>query len=422
MEKIVSQSAIQTREDSTYKLERLFPVLVAEAISRIHEARDQKAMPRIDFWNTYGLKTEVQFAHSIQFPNREAYINGLIKARVDILKEKFGISGESRLSLRDDNQGVEEFVLQVLQDLFARGIVKIEEMDVICCEKCSLVIAPVGVKPEKCKKCNLSEFSPGREKLLVINVTDTQKNKLVQRGRTSGFQKVADDYTNNCPERIIISKQREFGLSLESFGIDSKFKLDPKVVLALQGAIYREMFGIEDCTLVQGTDSIKNTFPLAVILDDHFDTKYLPVGYLPKVDINEVNEQDPGFVMPFLAISAGGRMSSISLNQFNALRRQFQKTRIKIQNCLKLCDILNEHSERDTGYSGEELDIALALQDLPYRTSEAVRRIVYDVLSGQYLTRCKQSHLKVDDLAVAQLKQINNLFYGQTTENPIPVE
>lgn len=157
---------------------------------------------------------------------------------------------------------------------------------------------------------------------------------------------------------------------MEGFGIESKFKLDPKVVLALQGAIYREIFGIGDCTLVQGADSVQNTFPLAVILDDHFDTKYLPVGYLPKVDLNEVNE----------------------------------------------------NSDRDTSYSGEELDSAVSLQDIPCRTSETVRRIVYDVISGQYLTRCKLSHMKVDDLAVEQLKQINNLFYGQTTQSPTPVE
>lgn len=94
--------------------------------------------------------------------------------------------------------------------------------------------------------------------------------------------------------------------------------MDPKITLALQGAIYRELYGIEDCTLVQGIDSIKNTLPLAIILDEKFNTKYLPVGYLPNVDLNKVNEEDPGFTMPFMAISAAA-LSMHDAPQINKL-------------------------------------------------------------------------------------------------------
>jgi hypothetical protein len=415
MEKIISQSAIQTREDSTHKLERLFPLLAAEAVARIDEQLHQRPLPRIDFWNTYGLKTEIQFARSSFFPDREGYIADLINQRLGILSDKFQVKEDDRKVLTDDDPEIGKFVSELLQKLFRQGRLAVEEMMVICCENCDLVIAPQEVQPEKCKKCNQANFAIRKERVLVIKVSDELKNKLLNTNLDTATKKVVVDFANTAPDNIVVSKQREFGLSLENFDLDGKFKLDPKVTLALQGMIFREMFGLRDCTLVQGIDSLKNTLPLAVMLDENFATKFLPVGYIPKVDIDLINRQDPGFFMPFLAVMASGMTTSINSNQFNAFRRQFQKTRIKIENCLNLCKILDDkNEEEDVAPIEQDLMGVLASCDSPQRLLESTRKYVYETISGVYLPEIRAKGLKPSHKVVEELKQINRLFYGKS--------
>ena len=64
MREIITQAPIQTRENTTMKLERLFPLLVAESLNRINEYIDGEDNPRVDTWNTVGSKIDTLFKDS----------------------------------------------------------------------------------------------------------------------------------------------------------------------------------------------------------------------------------------------------------------------------------------------------------------------------------------------------------------------
>lgn len=419
MKKLITQAPIQTREDSTDRLERLFPILVAEILSKLEEYKLNKELPRIDFWNTYGLKMETQMLNNeVQNP-RDNYVKELIQKRYTILEQQFDIPSINRVSLRDDDYQVKEIVLDVLRDLYNKNILTMCDIKVVYCTNCNLVIAPVHIKPTICKRCKLSQLGHKIEKLLTINVTNDIKEKLQNTSSLYNLSKIMNNYINNLPPQIIISKQREFGISLENYDIDPKFKLDPKITLALQGAILKELFDIDDCTILQGIDSMKNTVPLALILHNNFNSKFKPLAYLPNIDLYQLNKENPGFLNTFMALYSIDNNSIYKSEQFYSLVRQFQKTRIKIQNCFRLIDILNQNYNIDTDYNQDKLQNIIKDQQNIQKILQDIRKMIYEDISKEYLPSLQSKFKRPSPYMVEDLKDIYNLFYGQIIKTEI---
>lgn len=223
MREIITQSAIQTREDTTEKWERLFPLLVAEALTRIEEVRNQQNLQRVDYWNTYGLKTEIQLEKNEAFTDRNKYIDDLIGARLKILEKHFGIDSSTRQELRDDDERVKTYVQALLQDLYSAGVLQIQRLNMTCCRECNLVIAPDNVQPGSCKGCGGKHFYHKTVDLLVLKVTDGSKNRMLREAQTMKLGKLISDFVQNCPDNIILSKQRKYGIPLVGFDIDQQF-------------------------------------------------------------------------------------------------------------------------------------------------------------------------------------------------------
>lgn len=133
-------------------------------------------------------------------------------------------------------------------------------------------------------------------------------------------------HLHTLPETIMISKQRQYGVPLQSFGVDSKFVLDPKISLAMMGMFVRQHFPSQKLgAVVQGIDSLGNLAPYASIIDPDWP-QYLTHGLIPRQEPDGITKKNPDFYFPFLALLSFSCPRDLASTQLQAFSTEFHRT------------------------------------------------------------------------------------------------
>lgn len=420
MEKIITQAPIQTREDTTHKHERLFPLLVAETLNRVDEHQSGTQNPRVDVWNTQGLTQEKQFeAYPVDhFVNRDQFIEGLISTRYALLDEHYGIEVNERRVIRDDDDDFVNIVNQRVEELIEEGTFQIHEEKFSYCTNCEQVIAPLVAQVSHCPCCNNSNLGWKSKKGLFIVLTPSVKSWILVNSNIKplGASHSFISTIHNMPPMIQVSKQRTHGISLTEYGIDEDFVLDPKIALAMMETVLKEKVTGRLSKIIIGRNAVKNFVPYAILLNRNHEAEYIATGLIPPYNDSSFQQLPPSFYSSYLALIMIGRPIDLAERQLRAFGKEYLKLQRKYKACLQICKKLN-----DLGYEinplqddGEIEEITNMMKENKMR--EAIlklRDFIYKNISKDYIEECKEKSLRPDPEVIDQLNTLYTILCGE---------
>lgn len=411
---IIAQAPIQSRPDTLSKNERLFPLLIAEALNRIREYHDGKSRIRLDAWNTVGSKIDTLYASQPRNVSRYEYNGRQIEQRYQKLHDLYGIDQTNRTILRDDDPKYEEVVLEIIRENLSNNRLQVSKETFIECSKCDKMIAPIEAIITRCPNCKGNELRQSVRTGMFINFTNDLRHGALQVsiGENIARSRFKSDVLN-LPNRILISKQRDYGMSLTEFGVDDGLVLDPKIPLALFEVVSKKS-GLGTIEyIVQGIDSLGNTIPFSCVLSGKPETKYITTGMIPKYSDDDINRKSQGFYYPFLPLYMISRAGDLDSKSLEAVYREFDRTKRKYFSCTEY--LKNNANDNEVLHPDKEFDsIIISLLDINSRSAILqMREYVFDYLSRLYVERCKREKLKPDSDFLIDLNNLFELIYGK---------
>lgn len=418
MEKIITHSPLQLRQENLDKHERMLSLLTAESINILDESLNNKKRTRLDVWNTFTKEGDSQFTSDTE---RNKNITELIDARYDILKANYKIDVADREVVRDDSVEYIAIVKETLAQLLSEKIISVKDADFHICENCGYIIAPSEANIGQCPNCSSDSLGIVKKSGLFLNndPTDLSVFEHIDFNVLTGEAKArVRSAMLNMPLSCQISKHRNFGVNLSEFGVSDEFVLDPKVGIALSGKVIREA-GLGEITLsVQGIDSLKNNVPFTLLLDKKTKTKFLNIGLVPSFSTPELERYGSLFYFPFLSLVVAAKGGKMSAGEIEQLYKEFSATKKKFDSCVYALQSLSvSFAYSDTLNSDKKVgefitELRVMLQDNKLRdVVHAMRSFLYDWLSKEYVRECKEQSRRPDVNVLAIIEQVLNTVF-----------
>lgn len=413
MKEIITHSPIQVRPDSVLTHERLISLLSAESVNRLLEVITERSRTRLDVWNTFIKHPTFD---SLSSSNRDNLVTELIDTRYTILSQNYHIERDNRLIMRDDQESYINVLKNIISRLVQDETLVIRPNDFHICKKCSFIIAPIEANISACPDCQSLELGVSRKNGMFLNIDSGSMTEF----ETRGFDVLSKEGRNRVKSTmltmpLVISaiKHRTHGVKLTEFGVSPEFSLDPKISIALSGAVAREA-GIGEVGIsIQGIDSLKNNVPFTLLLDPESKTKFLNIGMVPPFSTPELEQYGSLFFFPYLAMVIAGKSKKMNGDEIKALSRQFERTRIKLTSCLRALKLTTErYSQGDILSAQTEINrlndaIQGDLKDGEFRHAmEAMQNFIFDWISRVYITQCKSTKSKPDPELLHHIKNI----------------
>lgn len=417
MQEIIVNAPIQTRQNSLNKHERYLSFLSAEAFNRIREFQTGTVIPRVDLWNTIGVKSEKDWvsANKVSPIGYADYHRDQILARYEILEHSYGIKREGRVILTDGDQQFDEVVLEKIRHDIQNGKFEVRNADYYHCLPCDYVIAPKGAVIEKCPVCGKNEMDEVNTRGLFITIDSNRRQQIISD--TDIYPETAKSDLKRTvltiSDLIQLSKQRSHGINLTEFGIDSKFVLDPKITLALMGYVVKKLGIAKITTFVQGIDSIGNLAPYVSLVDSEAHYSYVNLGLVPQFDGSTLGERNIDFYKTFLPLMMASFPKGINEQQKLNLYKDFDRTTKQL---IFVISTLSQIPESDLSVPSQSpefpFDKVMNLFN-QYNINEGfelLRQSLYEGFSHDYLNGCRTSGTKPNQELLNQIKSLFSLI------------
>ena len=419
MQEFVANAPIQTRQNSLDKHERLLAFLSAEAINKINEYQTGKQSPRVDLWNTIGIKSEKDWfaANKIQPIDYSTYHREQIRARYQILEEHYGITQSGRTILTDND---EQYCLAVSENIHQRiiqGDFVVKEADFSHCTPCDYVIAPVQADISKCPICHHEDLDTLTTKGLFANIDDRYRQQIIfdtaiypESVRSSLKRTVL-----TMPDLIQLSKQRRHGIQLTEFGVDDRFVLDPKISLAMMGCVVKEMDLGQLKTFVQGIDSIGNLAPYVFLADPNGRYSFVNIGLVPPINADIINDKNKYFYQSFLPLMMMSLPAGIDMQERINLFKEFDRTSKQFQFAISSLEKLPPNKQLLAPEPNIPVKEIFNLFNR-YKIKEGItkmRQFIYEDFSRKYLAECKEQGVRPSPEIFKQTKELFSLIYKE---------
>lgn|GEM_PF-2630247 len=420
MEEIITHSPIQLRPGVNLTHERLMSVLSAESANRLLEALTERDRVRLDVWNTF-LK-HPQF-DNLSENERDIFVTELLDTRYSILSEHYRIERDDRLVIRDDKENYIEVLKGIISRLIKEGTLVVQPADFHICKDCSFVIAPKDAQITTCPDCQSKNLGAAKMNGMFLNVDSGKMSEF----ETRDYDVLSKEGRNRVksamltmPLVVSTAKHRIHGVDLTDFGVSSEFKLDPKIAIALSGAVAREAGIGEIAISIQGIDSLKNNVPFTLLLDPETKTKFLNIGMVPTISTPELEKYGSLFFFPYLAMVIAGKTKKMSGDEIQTLFKQFEKTRTKLSSCLQALKISTEKYAGGNVLSAkEEINrlndvLQLDLRDGEFRHAiDAMQNFIFDWISRVYINQCKTANSEPDPELLYHIQSILTPTFGK---------
>ncbi|MDD5481908.1 MAG: hypothetical protein PHR64_03120, partial [Candidatus Shapirobacteria bacterium] len=240
--KIITASAAENLDTINERVvHRLIPMLVAENITRVIEYESGRIMPRVDLWNCVGMKMDKIFmAQQGRYGSRRDFSTSLLVDKYTILKE-LGIPKKGRDIIRDDDDTTKSWLEKKLEQLFSSGAVYIDSVGVNICNNCGYLQSVDSVSLASCTVCGNSRFHSEKRNVLMVDIPKDRESLIKDKIIYPQNTKYIRSFFDQLPPRIMISRVREYGLPLDSIGLEG-YVLDPKIGVALMPELVAEKY------------------------------------------------------------------------------------------------------------------------------------------------------------------------------------
>jgi len=411
---------MQLRPDANLTHERLLSVLSAESANRLLEALTERDRVRLDVWNTFLKHPRFD---SLSEGDRDLFVTELLDTRYSILSEHYHIERDDRLIIRDDKENYIGVLKGIISRLIEDNTLTVKQADFHICKECSYVIAPKDARITTCPDCQSENLGTEKMNGMFLNVDSGKMSEF----ETRDYDVLSKEGRNRVksamltmPLVVSTAKHRVHGIELTEFGVSPEFKLDPKIAIALSGAVAREAGIGEVAISIQGIDSLKNNVPFTLLLDPETKTKFLNIGMVPSISTSELEKYGSLFFFPYLAMVIAGKTKKISGEEIQSLYRQFEKTRTKLSSCIQALKNSTEKYARGDILSAKEelgrLNDALQsdLKDGEFSHAiSAMQNFIFDWVSRVYINQCKSVNSEPDPELLRHIQKILIPIFGK---------
>lgn len=281
-------------------IHRLIPMLVAENITKIDEYISGKSIPRVDMWNCVGMKMDQVFKGQDAILSRRNFSNALLADKYALLNE-LGIQRVGRDVIRDDDESTQAWVSQELHKLLTSGRIYINSTTVNICNRCGYLQSVDGTSVASCTLCKSNQFHKEKRNLLMVDIPDDRQSLIEKRIIYPHSINHIRSFFDQLPSRMMISKVREYGLSLDSIGLED-YVLDPKIGIVLMTKLVAERYELSELTLTQGANVATNSIPYTSLLTNDIHHSYVLLPKIPATTLDEARAMGISFVAKYLPI------------------------------------------------------------------------------------------------------------------------
>jgi len=314
---------------------RLIPMLVAENMTRIAEYEFGESISRVDLWNCVGMRMDKAFKQQNKFNSRRDFSTSLIVDKYTILEE-LGIPNSGRDIIRDDDDdATRTWFEHKIQELFTSGSIYIDSIGVNICDTCGYLQSIDVSSVDSCSLCDGSCFHQEKRELLMVDIPKDRQSLIEDRIIYPKNTKHIHSFFDQLPPRMMISKVREYGLSLDSIGLEG-YVLDPKIGVALMPELVAEKYSLSKLTLTQGAAVATHAIPYTSILTTGFHHTYVLLPKIPITTLDEAREIGIGFIGRYLPLILMTFNGDITPNQLRVAREEYSRIIWKIDNILSL--------------------------------------------------------------------------------------
>jgi hypothetical protein len=328
--KIITASAAENLDTINERVvHRFIPMLVAENITRVIEYESGRIMPRVDLWNCVGMRMDKIFtAQQSRYGSRRDFSTPLLVDKYTVLEE-LGIPKKGRDIIRDDDDTTKGWLEKKIEQLFSSGAVYIDSVGVNICNSCGYLQSVDSVSLTSCTVCGNNHFRSEKRNVLMVDIPKDResliKDKIVYPQNTKHIHSFFDQ----LPSRIMISRVREYGLPLDSIGLEG-YVLDPKIGVALMPELVAEKYELSELTLTQGATVATHNIPYTSVLTNGFRHTYLLLPKIPITSLEEARNIGLSFMARYLPFAVLTHNSDISLAQLKIIREEYTRITWKI--------------------------------------------------------------------------------------------
>lgn len=328
--KIITASAAENLDTINERfVHRFIPMLVAENITRVVEYESGKIMPRVDLWNCVGMKMDKIFmAQQGRYGSRRDFSTSLLVDKYTILEE-LGIPKEGRDIIRDDDNTTENWLEKKIKQLFSSGVIYIDSVGVNICNSCGYLQSVDSVSLTSCNVCGNSGFHSEKRNVLMVDIPKDRESliedKIIYPKNTRHIRSIF----NQLPPRAMISRVREYGLPLDSIGLEG-YVLDPKIGVALMPELVAEKYGLSELTLTQCATVATHNIPYTSVLTSGLRHTYLLLPKIPITSLEEAKNIGLSFMARYLPFAILTHNSDISPAQLEIIRKEYARITWKI--------------------------------------------------------------------------------------------
>jgi hypothetical protein len=311
---------------------RFIPILVAENINRMAEYDSGKSLPRIDLWNCIGARMDESFNKQKQYVSRRDFSSALLEDKYIILN-KLGISSEKRTIIRDDDSYTMSWFKDKLINLMSLGTIYLKKMDVDICSSCGYLKALSKMHDGNCTRCNGENFHQEKRKVLMLDLPkDINSLNSTHIVYPKNIKSIRNQF-NQLPPKMMISKMRDYGLSLDFFDLPN-YVLDPKIGVSLMPELLSEITHLKEITFVQGASIATNNIPYSSILSRKLDNDYVLLPKIPKMALENAENLGIGFVGRYLPLILMEHNKNMTASQLENAQQNYSLMRNKANNLL----------------------------------------------------------------------------------------
>ncbi len=318
---IVLAAPSQNRPGFESAVERTMPLLAARQLGDISHL----SWPKTDLWNNYGAKMDLAYEAAGTELSRQEFNQELVDSRYRFY-ETAGLvdQGEDRQIITDDSAEISEWSLQKLRELLDKGVIFHDLAKVYVCDECSRTIGVVagrGVSRLTCQTCHVDKKHTEERRHMFMRLDAVPPRVVLPRK-----SKHIESHSNNLPDRVMIERNRRYGLSLEEF--DSDYSLDPKIIISMMYEYIANQHDTSTVTVVQGVSTLYNTAPYTQTVSDNLNLSYILTPNIPKgLDSTKITELGEGFVRRYLPLFLADRASDVDQHQILDLKREYDRAR-----------------------------------------------------------------------------------------------
>jgi len=342
-QKLIIASASQNLDTKNERvIHRFLPMLVAENITRIAEYESGRVIPRVDLWNCVGMRIDKAFMAQNRYTSRRDFSTSLLVDKYTILEE-LGIPNQGRDIIRDDDDATKTWFEHKIRRLLSSSAIYIDSVGVNICDTCGYMQSVDSSSVDSCTVCKGNCFHSEKKEVLMVDIPKDRESLIKDRIILPKNTKHIRSFFDQLPPRMMISKVREYGLLLDSIGLEG-YVLDPKIGVALMPELVAEKYKLPELTLTQGAAVATNAIPYTSILTSGFRHTYLLLPKIPITSLEEAKNIGLSFVARYLPLILMTYNNDITPDQLKAARREYARITWKIDTIISSLQSEKEQS------------------------------------------------------------------------------